>query len=335
MGEQTKRERSDGDWQEVVRFFHADLRYLLTKIPAGVQNKLIEIRLRVNRPLELNCGNQQFFLAGNGGLTDDPARAWLPGADEMRKTLNALTTGSFYALEDEIAQGYLGLPGGHRVGFTGRAVCHGGKVKTLQHISSINFRIARNVQSIARPILPLLWRDGRFLKTMIISPPAAGKTTLLRDLIRELSNGVPTIPIPGQHLGVVDERSELAGSYLGIPQLDLGPRTDILDACPKDEGVYLLLRSMNPQIIATDEIGREKDQQIIADIINAGVSLLTTAHARNLTEAMLRPGLRRILENGSIDRLVILSNRLGPGTIESVKAGAAGPELFKAGGNID
>ena len=329
--------KKDGpNWQEIIRFFHSDLRNRLAKLPLSVQAEVIEIRCRINRPLELNCGTRHFFMTDGGGVTDDLERAWVMSGDELRKMVSALTTGSYYALEAEIIQGYISLPGGHRVGFAGRVVHQAGKIQTIQYISSINFRIARRVAGIARPLLPLLWKDGRFLKTLIISPPAAGKTTMLREIIREFSYGAPQLGIPGQHIGVVDERSELAGSYLGVPQLDLGPRSDILDACPKEEGVYLLLRSMNPQIIATDEMGREKDQQIIADIMNAGVSFITTAHARNLTEAMVRPGLRRILENGSVERLITLSNRLGPGTLESVKAGVAGAELltpFQDGGN--
>jgi stage III sporulation protein AA len=322
------REQHGSSWPEIIRFFHSDLRNRLAKLPLPFRSEIIEIRCRVNRPVELNCGKRHVFLTEDGGVTDDFREAGVMSIDELRKLISALTTGSYYALEAEIAQGYIGLPGGHRVGFAGRVVQNAGKIQTIQHISSVNFRIARRVAGIARPLLPLLWKDGRFLKTLIISPPAAGKTTLLREIIREFSYGVSQLNIPGHHIGVVDERSELAGSYLGVPQLDLGPRSDILDACPKEEGVYLLLRSMNPQIIATDEVGREKDQQIIADIINAGVSFITTAHARNLTEAMFRPGLRRILENGSIERLITLSNRFGPGTLESVKAGAAGPELW-------
>ncbi len=320
--------RQADSWLDILRFFPPEIRSRLGRIPGAAQQSVIEIRLRTEQPLELNCGIRSWLVSAGGELVEDPERAWVISSDEMRKAINSLTTGSYYALEDEIAQGYLALPGGHRAGVTGQALIHSGRVKTIRNLSSVNFRIARAHPGIARPILPFLWKDGRLLKTLIISPPAAGKTTLLREIIRELSFGVPGLNIPGQRLAVVDERSELAGSYLGVPQLDLGPRTDVLDGCPKEEGVYLVLRAMNPQIIATDEIGREKDQQMIADVINAGVSFITTAHARNLTEAMLRPGLRRILENGSVDRLIVLSNRLGPGTIESVKSGAAGPELF-------
>jgi Uncharacterized protein conserved in bacteria len=110
--------------------------------------------------------------------------------------------------------------------------------------------------------------------------------------------------------------------------LDVGPRTDLLDGAPKKEGIYLLLRAMNPDLIATDEIGTEDDARVIGDVINAGVSFLVTAHARNIAEAMLRPGLKRIMETGSVERCITLSNRLGSGTIESVKAAIGAPELL-------
>lgn len=316
---------------EALSFFPTELRQVFLKIPQDWQLKLIEIRMRINQPLELNCGATDSFITSKGNLTQDFKEAMLINADAFRKTLNAFTTGSFYALEEEINQGYLALPGGHRVGITGQVFYNGERIRVIRNISSINFRIARAIKGIARPLLPFLWKGGRFLKTLIIGAPATGKTTLLREIIREISTGVPSLRIPGIHVGLVDERSEIAGSYQGIPQLDVGPRTDVLDGCSKRDGVYLLLRAMNPHLIATDEVGREEDFRVIEDIINAGISFLATAHARNLTEAILRPGLKRVLQEGAVERLVTVSNRLGIGTVESVRSGVSGPELLTNG----
>ena len=319
---------------EIIRFFPPEIKEIISKVSENIFTQTIEIRLRVNQPLELNCVQNHIWLAENGEVVTQRDQALIVTPELLRKTINAITTGSFYAIDEEISQGYVALPGGHRVGFSGKAVINGGNIKFIRHISSINFRIARQIKGIARSILPLLWKEGRFLKTMILSPPACGKTTLLREIIREVSSGVASLAIPPIHIGLIDERSEIAGSYQGIAQLDVGSHTDILDSCPKKLGVYLLLRSMNPQLIVTDEIGRDEDTAMIEDIINAGVSFMSTAHARNITEAMFRPGLKKILESGAVERLVVLSNRLGIGTIESVTAGIGHPQLWQVKTNL-
>ncbi len=328
MSNHSNEKPNNENWSKVLSFFPSELRQVLMKIPTHLQSKLIEVRIRVNRPLELNFGLNNNLITEDGNLTDDYEQALITGAEDLRKILNAFTTSSLYAVEEELVQGYLALPGGYRVGVTGQVIYNGETIRIIRNISSINFRIARSVKGIARPILPFLWKDGRFLKTLIIGAPATGKTTLLREVIREVSTGIPMLGIPGIHVGLVDERSEIAGSYRGIPQLDVGPKTDVLDGCSKGDGVYLLLRSMNPQLIATDEVGREGDLRVIEDIINAGVSFIATAHAGNLTEAMFRPGLKKLLQVGGVERMVTVSNRLGVGTIESVKSGINGPELL-------
>lgn len=314
-------------WQSVLQFFPGELRAALAVIPEKISVRIIEMRFRVNQRLELNCGSEVFWLKENGEVTTQAEQGLIVTYGLLKKVIGSLTTSSFYALDEEIANGYLALPGGHRVGFCGRIVFHAGQVKFMRNISSLNFRIAKEIRGIAGPLLPLLWKDGRVLKTLILGPPACGKTSLLREIIREFSSGVMRLGIPSIHVGVVDERSEIAGSYQGIAQMDVGPRTDVLDGCPKTFGVYLLLRSMSPQLIATDEIGRYEDIAMIEDIINAGVSFIATAHARDITEAMRRPGIKKILDSGAVERLVVLSNRCGIGTVESVEpveSGAAG-----------
>lgn len=328
-GDFEDRLKMPGRWENVIRFFPVELRQILARIPISLQDRIIEIRLRMNHPLEINVNQFSTFINPDGIPVAEPSLAVIISLEMIQKFLHSITAGSWYALEEELVQGYLTLPGGHRVGFTGHALQENGKIRLIRNIGSINFRIAKTFTGIASPILPLLWKEQHFLKTLIISPPAAGKTTLLREIIRVISYGDPTIKLPALHVGLVDERSEIAGSFQGVPQLDVGPRTDILDGAPKKEGIYLLLRAMNPDVIATDEIGTEEDAIVIGDVINAGVSFLVTAHARNITEAILRPGLKRLLETGSVERLITLSNRLGSGTIESVKGGIHAPELLK------
>jgi len=143
----------------------------------------------------------------------------------------------------------------------------------------------------------------------------------MRELVRLFSSGVPQLQFSGVNVGVVDERSELAGCWLGVPQLDVGPRTDVLDRCPKAAGMLMLLRSMGPEIIATDEVGRPEELQALQDILNAGVTLLCSVHAGSIAELQQRPGWGPLLERGLWQRLVVLGRRLGPGTIEAVYNG--------------
>jgi stage III sporulation protein AA len=319
-----------GEWGKVLRFFPPSLRHILGQVAVESRPRITEIRLRSNGPVELIAGHRGVWLSPNGTLLDNPKSAVLLGPEDLRNVVNSLTVGSYYALEDAIAQGYLALPGGHRVGLAGQVIHEYGKIRLIRNISSINFRIAKAVRGIARPLLPLLWQEGRLLKTLLLGAPATGKTTLLRELVREVSNGVAQCGLPGWRVGLVDERSELAGSFMGTAQLDVGRRTDVLDGCPKKVGVYLLLRAMNPQLIATDEIGTLDDFKVIEDISNTGVSFIATAHARNIPEALHRPGLQQLLTAGLVERVIVLSNRLGVGTVESVTAGVSGPELLAA-----
>jgi stage III sporulation protein AA len=240
--------------------------------------------------------------------------------DDIAKTLQLISNNSLYALEQEFRHGYLTLPGGHRVGFVGEAVLEKGRIKTLKHVSSLNFRLARQLKGCADPLMPYLLRSGsaRPYHTLIISPPRCGKTTLLRDIVRQLSNGVDSLGFSGTDIGLVDERSELAGCFQGVPQNEIGVRTDVLDNCPKSEGMLLLLRSMSPQVVATDEIGQADDIAVLEEMLNAGIAIITTVHGLNLHEIELRPAWHRILSARVFERYVVLGRTLGPGTIETI-----------------
>ncbi|MDP3486426.1 MAG: ATPase, T2SS/T4P/T4SS family, partial [Bacillota bacterium] len=147
--------------------------------------------------------------------------------------------------------------------------------------------------------------------TLVISPPQAGKTTLLRDIARQLSD-------KGQRVCIVDERSEIAGCYNGCPQLDVGLRTDVMDGCPKAEGMLMALRALSPDVIITDEIGRAEDAAAIEEALNSGVRVIASAHGSTYEEVAARPNLSTLLQRGLFQRVVILSNRRGPGTIEYI-----------------
>ena len=279
-----------------------------------VLSSATELRLRRGKPLTVCFGEKICCLDENGIC--NAKRGFLIADALMDEAWRLVTASSVYALEEELKRGYITLRGGHRVGIAGSAVLREEKVKTQKDISSLNYRIAREVKGIGKSLLPSLCSRGEFGNTLIYSPPGAGKTTLLRDLVRILSCGeAPLLPC---NISVVDERGEIAGTYMGHPCYDMGPNTDVLHGFPKREGMLLALRSLGPRIISTDEIGTEEDRFAVEDAVRCGVSLLLTAHAGTLDELRSRPVLARMLRDGVFLRLVELSAVPAPGTVKKV-----------------
>lgn len=205
---------------------------------------------------------------------------------------------------------------GHRVGLAGKVITEGGKVKAIRDVSSFNIRIAKEQVGIAEPLLPYVYDGRRFRHTMIIGSPQTGKTTLLRDAARLISSG--TNRMAAQKVAIVDERSEIAGCVKGVPQFSFGPRLDVLDACPKAEGMMMMIRSMSPDVIIVDEIGREEDSEAVLEAANAGVSVWTTVHGRSLKDVWQRPTLRAVMEQKVFERFVELTSVPRPGSIRRI-----------------
>lgn len=317
--------------EDIVRWLSEQLSKILLPLLKSWNKKecIEEIRLRVKKPLMVRTANNEYFITplGQLGFKDN---AYLVTREDLQNTLEKMTYSSLYAAEEELRQGFLTLPGGHRVGISGETVLEQGKIRILRNISALNIRIARQPQSDIVILLKLLLdKRNVFLSTLLISPPRAGKTTILRLLVRELSNGVPAIGLAGQTVGVVDERSEIAGMWQGIPTFDLGCRTDVLDRCPKALGLNMLIRSMAPSIIAVDELGGAEDVSAIKEAARCGVKTLATAHAGSLEELNMRGQFKELLHSQVFDRLVVLSRAKGPGTIDRVYNLVTGKELFQ------
>lgn len=306
--------------RDILPYLPDTIRRELTERSPSVLGELEEIRLRQGRPLVLVLHDREL-------ITDH-----LVTADEMSRALQLMSQSSIYALEEELRQGYLTLTGGHRVGFVGRAVLERGRIKTLKHIAGLNIRVSRELPGVADAVLPLLISAPRrcgswpgaasgpatVLSTLIVGPPRSGKTTLLRDICRQLSAGQPALGLPGLKVGLVDERSEIAGCHQGVPQRDVGLRTDVLDACPKAEGVMLMIRSMSPDVIVTDELGRSEDVTAVEEAANAGVALIATVHGNGPSDLERRPSLRQLLATGVFRRIILLGRDRGPGTVLDV-----------------
>lgn len=296
------------DW---LLLFPEKVRALLNELPATLLDKVEEIRVREGRPLEINYSGKYHFICGNGSLTQSPGEAYKPNREDAHRLLDLISNHSLYTMEEELRKGFITIPGGHRIGLSGRTVLSGGGVEHLRDITGFNIRIARELPGIADGILPYLLEPGRqrVMHTLILSPPQHGKTTLLRDLARQLSagsRGGREGSRAGLKVGIVDERSEIAGSRRGIPAFDVGPRTDILDGCPKAEGMMMMIRSLSPDVLIADEIGRLEDAEALTEALHAGISVVASAHGKEVAELARRPGLGGLLEHCMFERYVIL-----------------------------
>ena len=219
--------------EQLFMIFPERMRKALLRAELSIE-RLQEIRLRVGRPVLLRYSGTEYGLTKDGHLTDSVDSAGMcPLEEELSQVLEYASGYSVYAFYEEIRQGFFTIVGGHRIGVAGKVVMDASGVQEVRHISFLNVRVSHQIIGCAEPVLPYLLQDG-LCHTLIISPPGCGKTTLLRDLIRIISNG--SRQLPGKTVGVVDERSELAGCCRGVPQNDIGMRTDVLDGCRKAEG---------------------------------------------------------------------------------------------------
>ncbi len=267
---------------ELLNIFPAKFHPLLneTAVMAGQVN---EIRLRKNAPILIVTRRSEYYISRMGKLSQNKEEAYCMKEEEIEKIVDFLCRDSRYAFEEELKKGFLTLKGGHRVGVAGQAVMdEKGKVKTIKNISSLNIRIAHEVKGVSKNILESIYINRKIQNTLIISPPGYGKTTMLRDIVKEASNGNP-FGSPCQ-VSLIDERSEIAACYNGVPQNDVGARTDVLDDCPKRIGMMMMLRSMAPQLMAIDELGGEEDTKALLHVAHSGCAIIATIHGESIKE---------------------------------------------------
>ena len=284
--------------------------YILNALPRQIANEIIqvfstysslintlqEIRIRVSKPIILKQRNSDIVLQH------------IVTNEELLHILERFCENSIYAYKNQICEGFLTIKGGHRIGITGSCVIENGKIINIKYVSSLNIRIAREVKGCGNAIInEIIDIDNQtILNTLLVSPPGKGKTTMLRDLVRQISNGINEIKFKGKIVGLIDERGELAACYRGIPQNDVGIRTDVIENVSKEKGVEILLRSMAPEIIACDEIGTHEDVQAIEKMLISGVKGLFTMHGNNLEDIKKNTEINNLIEENQIEKIIVL-----------------------------
>ena len=284
----------------------------ILKISDKILQQVNEIRIKANKPIILVGCDTDFFISKGGYITECVEDGIKVLPNELLKILNMICNNSLYAYLDTLKNGFVTLKGGHRVGITGKVVIKDNRINNIKEISSINIRIARQIRGLGNSVIEHIIRNKNDIyNTLIISPPGCGKTTLLRDVIRIISDGSKNLR--GLKISVIDERSEIGSIFKGVPQNDIGVRSDILDGSTKSEGIMLALRSMSPQVIATDEIGSYGDFEALQEVVNCGVRVIATAHGFNIEDIEKRKITRSILKDNIFERFILLGrdNKVG------------------------
>lgn len=294
---------------------------------------ICEIRFRTHRPVVIHTKNDVFYLDIDGKLIQEDNKILIESSfnnnlllkkifitDErfMARLFDIICKNSSYAFADEIRNSFISLHGGHRAGITGKAVIEEGRLRHIKEISGINIRFAGQVIGCAHEIIEYIVKNGNIKNTLIVSPPMCGKTTIIRDLARILGSGLHKELKRPAKVFIIDERAEIAASYRGIPQNDIGIMTDVITSCPKSTAILNGLRSMSPEVVITDELGDEGDYNAVSALLNAGVKIIATAHGYNISSLQSRKEVINLLSNNVFERYIVLSNVNGPGTIEEI-----------------
>lgn len=276
-----------------MKCFPLNIREIISnEIDENEIDKIEEIRVRNNLPLILKVGQTQKILN------------YKIKTDEMNYIFQKICENSIYTYQNQIAQGFITIQGGNRVGIVGTAVMKDGVVSNFNYISSLNFRISRQIIGCSDKIMKEIVNseDDSIYNTLIVAPPGMGKTTLLRDIVRNISNS-------GKNVSVIDERSEISAMYRGIIQNDLGIRTDVINNIPKYLGMRMAIRSMAPDVVVADEIGSLEDVEAIRYAMCCGVKGIFTAHGRDIDEVKNNPELENIIKNKIFEKIILINGR--------------------------
>lgn len=292
-------------WKEdIFPYLSDEIIEAINILPTSVLQNISEIRLRSNGAVSVSLYNENRILHRF-------KKPLVLTSEQIDNIFNLLCDGTVYKFENQIKNGFITIKGGHRVGFCGTAIYDGEEILTISDISSIVFRISRQIKNSAREIIGNIYDGNKLYSTLIVSEPCGGKTTILTDLARLLSS-------LGVRCTVVDERSEICSVYKGKAQKDIGMLTDVLNEYKKGEGMSCALRCLSPQVIICDEIGAADDIDLIIETMNAGVPVIATAHASTEDELFDRPQIERLIDSGAIDKIIVLKGNSAPGVIKNI-----------------
>ena len=283
--------------KQVLEYMSKNIKEEIEKYLQQNSEDIEEIRLRTNKPIVVKT-------ASNNEISEH-----IVTTEELLQTFQKVCEHSIYSYQKQICEGYITIRGGHRVGITGSCVVEAGKIINIKYISSLNFRIAREKKEASNKILKYVIANGHVANTLIASKPGCGKTTILRDLVRAISTGIPEYNLNGKTCGIVDERGEIAAMFKGVPQNDLGILSDVIENSTKSQGMRMLIRSMAPEIIACDEIGNKEDIEAINYAMCSGVKGIFTVHGNSLAEILLNNQIKELLEKYIIETIIFLDDK--------------------------
>lgn len=288
--------------ETILQYLSENIKKQILKYLEENENNIEEIRIRNEKPLAIKTSKKNISLK------------YVVSVQDTLQTFQKICENSIYSYKKQICDGYITIKNGHRIGITGNCVIENGQVININYISSLNIRVAREKKGCSDEILKYIIdiENKKIYNTLIVSKPGCGKTTILRDLIRNISNGISKYNIDGKNCSVIDERGEISAMNKGVCQNDVGILTDVIENVPKSKGMNMAVRSMAPDVLACDEIGSIDDIKAINYAVCSGVKGIFTAHGENIEELLINYQLTELLQKFIIEKIIFLdSNEKG------------------------